>query len=318
MPEFDIEEYKTARRLVGKATKEEVTALVMANREDGAKQAKANVAKVHDAAPGTKFRTLAKVVVETDSVIRPIIAGVGSLKIEFDTLGEYICACDKRLTYIRGPIKKSLKALGKTVRDNKLDWALNKDLVRGTIAADDIDALGVAVAEIKAICKEEFGMALTKADPVPPNACGYSGWNFNVAFEGQPLVAELQANTVAMLYGKHSKFGLLEDNVFSSAKEYETFEKMAGFQGALGHALYDFWQEDKKGADGVAAAALAKRYHDVCRMVKGPGAQLQLLKKEVMGLNVQLENFENVLTGKEAKKTWAEYKDRARSAKERW
>jgi hypothetical protein len=166
--------------------------------------------------------------------------------------------------------------------------------------------------------------------------CGYSGWNFKIFFNGHPKVTddgkehelgdvgggfaegttvpqdpgsgpipcEIQANTREMMYGKHSIALLLKMKVFKDASEYANHEKAVGFQGGLGHVMYEINRDGPSSPDGLAAAAIARDYHNMCRKVPygGDKAGLEKLVKD-------LEGFSAKLTKPDNKSVWDEHYD---------
>ncbi len=171
-----------------------------------------------------------------------------------------------------------------------------------------------------------------------PTCCGYSGWNIKILFAGHPklsykeeddeedldvvgkgwakgvtapqdpkpgpIPAEIQINTREMMFSKHSMRLLRDKLVFDTDAEYFAHEKRAGFQGGLGHVLYEIARSEDKSADGLAAAALARDYHDMARKVPqgSEPAKLEKLAKD-------LEEFGAKLTNAKWKKAWTEHFD---------
>ncbi|MEZ0228356.1 MAG: hypothetical protein ACAI25_07000, partial [Planctomycetota bacterium] len=205
------------------------------------------------------------------------------------------------------------------------------------------ELLPQVVARIEKICTPEFGIniltAKEKREAKPkvgdPKDCGYSGWNYKILFNGHPKVAdpgdrpfgdvgkgwaegttlaqdtqagpipcEIQVNTREMMFGKHSMSLLLKMKVFKDAGEYTAHEKAVGFQGGLGHVCYEIGRSASAGADGLAAAALARDYHDICRTVPYGGDKAGLDK-----LNKDLQEFSGKLTDAKAKKLWDDHFD---------
>lgn len=292
--------------------------------------------------------------------IDAMFTSLGSLDDELFLLGSYICDKEKSpgLCWIQGPLKKKYDAFVKTVyREYDGNATKNKDLVRGTIVAatGDPDAnvalLAQVVKDLKEVCSAKYGIKILSAGEAKPdgNPCGYSGWNFKVLFHGHPQVAykdgdpmeqvwdssisadktvgpvptEIQVNTAEMMYSKHSMALLVDMKVFEEPKDYLAHEKKAGFQGGLGHVLYEINRVDAKGKDGLAAADLGRAYHDRARMPFGAD------KAELAALNDRLDKFADVLVGAKAKENWLEHYDPkwreksslssgAKSRKEKW
>lgn len=194
------------------------------------------------------------------------------MQTELDLLAGYITAILPRANWIKGPLKKVPKAMGKTEKDYAWLFNNNKDLVRGTLACEaQSDLLQIATLVVKT-CVRVFAMSLMKKQEQKSTRdngqmeAGYSGWNFVVDFKEHKFGAEIQANTFSMMYGKMSKADFCQQlNV--SVAQYEDRRRKARFPGGLGHALYDIQDDRSKASkeDKDKARALALDYNDLCR-----------------------------------------------------
>lgn len=189
-------------------------------------------------------------------------------------LGEYLSFASGG-TWIQGPIKVVAGALAKTVKDYKLNFAKNKDLARGTLAAQDEEGLKKIASIVLSTCTGQHGMHLIKKEEQKPtdaeNWCGYSGWNFAVVFKGINTPAEIQANSVAMMYGKMSKKDFMKQLHYEEV-DYKKLAGEMGFEGGLGHLFYEIARIDPASEDGKAAAEIGKHYNNLCRS-KAKGRQ---------------------------------------------
>jgi hypothetical protein len=210
-----------------------------------------------------------------------------SLKEELDLLAGYIKSVVPMATWIKGPLKKVPKAMGKAEKDYAWVWSNSKDLVRGTMACESQSVLSQIASCLVTTCVNEYAMSLMKKQEQKSirdkndvavaqaaiqqwetawMAAGYSGWNFVVDFKEHKFGAEVQANTYSMMYGKMSKEDFCS-HLNVSIAQYEDRRRKAGFPGGLSHALYDI-QDDRCAAskqEKDAARALAQDYNDLCR-----------------------------------------------------
>jgi hypothetical protein len=233
------------------------------------------------------------------------VTPAAALKDELELLADFLLAATGGVKWIPGPPKKLEKAMGKTIEDYGYAWGLNKDLVRGTLACDNTQTLGMVAASVRQTCTNEFGMFLMKTDEQKSvrdggdSKAGYSGWNFVVQFKEHRLFgAEVQANTFDLMYGKMSKKDFCEILKVEETA-YRLIENRLGFRGGLGHALYDIQDVGRSHAtieEGNLARALSLDYNDACR---GEFRQTTL-----QDLNRRIQEFGTHLTSSEAKKLW--------------
>ena len=231
-----------------------------------------------------------------------------NLKDELELLAAYVqlWVPTGLVKWIPGPLKKIEKAMGKTIADYDFAWGENKDLVRGTLVCKTRVALRTVAELIKRICTQQYAMFLIKQDEQSSTrdgglmASGYSGWNFVVQFkEHIAFGAEVQANTVAMMYGKHSKKELVEDYRILSATEYAEQQQTLKFPGGLGHALYDIQDVKRSNVtteEGDWARTLALNYNDACRG--------QFRNTTLAELNQDIHNARNIWTSTNAIDLW--------------
>jgi len=128
------------------------------------------------------------------------------LKEELDLLAGYIKTVVPMATWIKGPLKKVPKAMGKAETDYAWVWSNSKDLVRGTMACESQSVLSQIATCLVTTCTntKEYAMSLMKKQEqrsvLDKNAgtvsqaavqawetawmaAGYSGWNFVVDFK---------------------------------------------------------------------------------------------------------------------------------------
>jgi hypothetical protein len=201
-------------------------------------------------------------------------------------LGEYLVQAAKGLAidleWVQGPIKTTGSAMEKIIKrvnnpsthekPGKLDVMFNvyamKDLVRGTLVAKEKHDLDVAVQLVFATCNPALAMTLPKQEETVPggkdNECGYSGWNFNVNFRHYGFPAEIQVNTVAMIYAKETKKVFMELTHWDEAK-YDQLARDMGILGGLGHVCYEIYRTHPQYPLPKTAAAFSREYYDVFR-----------------------------------------------------
>jgi hypothetical protein len=230
-----------------------------------------------------------------------------ALKKELDLLGAYMVSVGPAgVRWIPGPLKKVDKAMSKTIEDYDYAWGKNKDLIRGTLACRTNEDLAAVAESMLETCTPNLGMVLIKQDrqqSIRDNRSGmpsgYSGWNFVVQFKEHKLFgAEVQANTLDLLYGKHSKEEVMR-NLHVTEAEYVEFQTRLRFPGGLGHALYDIQdiaRSKATPAEGNWARELALDYNDACRGQHRPCTVAQL--------NERILDAKNHLTSDIAKKLW--------------
>ena len=196
------------------------------------------------------------------------------LKDELEFLANYVLSQNRDATWFSGPIKKIDKAMSKTIEDYDYAFAENKDLVRGTIACKTADEMKTVAVFMERTCRSETcGLALPKAvyqKSVRDEGLvktGYSGWNFVIQFNEHAFGAEVQVNTIDMLYGKHGKDDIMDWLKIGDAG-YAALQDRLRFPGGLGHAMYDIQDVARSKAtqsEADWARELSLDYNDACR-----------------------------------------------------
>lgn len=234
--------------------------------------------------------------------------GAGGLLDELQLLADYLVTQSgpNGAKWINAPLKTVEKAMGKTGKEYGYAYALNKDLVRGTLACTTQHALNQLVLSVKATCVEQYGMHLIKQDEQRSvrdggrSDSGYSGWNFVVRFrEHTAFGAEIQANTYDVMYGKMARADFCEQLNVSEGEYKHVYQDKLRFPGGLGHGLYDISEWTKSNAteaEGTLAAQLGLDYYDACRGKVSPIG--------VTILNTKLTAFGSKITSKAARDLW--------------
>jgi len=218
---------------------------------------------------------------------------------EFGTQVAARCGC----VPIFGPIKeKDGRATEKVRDDYGGDWYQLKDVVRMTIVVPGPSKIMEVRAEIRRCCgvgdeDDGYTYALGETSPTirqhlraekfhaeaPPkfkqaagtgllllkdqettaanDPCGYSMWNFAVRMKNE-RPAEIQVNTKQLLYGKMTAYNFIRCIGF---KEYLRLKSFFRIDGGRGHALYEIYRKDKKGAKGLEAAQISTEYYAYIR-----------------------------------------------------
>ncbi len=213
-------------------------------------------------------------IVARDALTAFIDAKAPGLKEELEFLANFVLDQDRETKWVPGPIKKIEKAMSKTIEDYDYAFGENKDLVRGTLACNTPEQMNTVANFVDRTCRNDTcGLSLPKAVYQKSTRddgkvkTGYSGWNFVVQFNEHAFGAEIQINTVDMLYGKHSKEEVTDWLKVGDAG-YAAMQKRLGFPGGLGHAMYDIQDTARsKCSESEAewARALSLDYNDACR-----------------------------------------------------
>jgi hypothetical protein len=255
-------------------------------------------------------KAIGSAIVKTHQELKKIAADIlPQIDKELLMLGTYLVQLGKErsidLEWVQGPIKTTGSTLEKVIKrienpstrdkPGKLDALFNifamKDLVRGTLVAQQKHDLDVAVQLIFATCYPAYGMALPKQEETIPgkgNECGYSGWNFNVVFRHCGFPAEIQVNTVAMIYAKETKKVFMELTHWDEAK-YDELARDKGILGGLGHVCYEIYRTHKQMPLPQAAAKFSRGYYDAFRL-ENPKASLPKIVQELRELSKFVQN----------------------------
>lgn len=295
------EEFETYRFVMKGATKEEIERLYKRSRplaKFAAAARRVAAENVEKKAPLKDFKIVDQLTAKIlmgDAIkgltqkLDSLIAGLGNLNLELGTVGHYLSQQSDKVHWIQGPIKISKSAASKTIKQLKFDWTENRDLIRGTLAADDDAALELGVAAVRKICKPEFGISATETvKTADKDKCGYSDYNFKMLFNGFGTHAEIQVNTYALMYGKMEPGDYMR-SLKVPEDEYKKLRTELGFPGGLGHAFYEIFGRSKpefKETDSKKAAELSKKYYAACRNQSGASSA------EVKELNRELDAFD--------------------------
>ncbi len=205
------------------------------------------------------------------------------LKEELEFLASYVLSENREATWISGPIKKIEKAMSKTIADYDYAFGENKDLIRGTLACKTHEEMNVVAVFLTTKCRNPTcGLSLVK-DVYQKSVrdggqvkTGYSGWNFVIEFDEYPFGAEVQVNTIDMLYGKHGKADIADWLRIGDAG-YAALQNRLKFPGGLGHAMYDIQDTARSNAgdrEAEWARELSLDYNDACRgEFRGPSSK---------------------------------------------
>jgi hypothetical protein len=195
----------------------------------------------------------------------------GSKDALFD-LGRY--AAFKSGAVFIGPDLKGLDGVVRKVMNFKPgkergyegNYALMKDEVRITLAADSQKVYNEACDVMRAVCNAANGLSFIKdkSRDHTKDPCGYSDTNMVVRLpNGEP--GEVQINVRAILFGKMSEKDYVEQ-LGGDKADYMQLKMRYGIEGGLGHLFYEIYDRYCVGTpEGALAARLSTRYYAILR-----------------------------------------------------